>query len=321
MPIIKDISGNAAHLVKKGVDRVDVDAIKEKAGNLKDSVEDTKEKLEQKRNELDNQLTDAIYEYNEQYAKLNDEGINLFLQRSRAVDVIDNVSQLVSSIANSPKSFEAAFEEVQKDKAEFRNAEDFAVKELDAARQAAGGAGAGIAAGAAVMAAAPTGAMWIATTFGTASTGTAISALSGVAAENAALAWLGGGALAAGGGGMSAGSALLALAGPVGMGIAGMSLLASIALFTKKRIKNTKEKHEEIASVKKNTAELEKCTYQIQHILAETVTLRDALAGQFSDNMGLYEANYSELDEEAKLRLGTMVNNTKALSALFKKTI
>jgi len=52
---------------------------------------------------------------------------------------------------------------------------------------------------------APTAAMWVATTFGTASTGTAISALSGAAAESAALAWLGGGTLAAGGGGMTAG--------------------------------------------------------------------------------------------------------------------
>lgn len=42
--------------------------------------------------------------------------------------------------------------------------------------------------------------------FGTASTGTAIGTLSGVAAHNAALAWFGGGALAAGGGGMAAGT-------------------------------------------------------------------------------------------------------------------
>lgn len=42
--------------------------------------------------------------------------------------------------------------------------------------------------------------------FGTASTGTAISTLSGIAAHNAALAWFGGGALAAGGGGMAAGT-------------------------------------------------------------------------------------------------------------------
>ncbi|MFI3214869.1 MAG: hypothetical protein R3Y24_16270 [Eubacteriales bacterium] len=45
--------------------------------------------------------------------------------------------------------------------------------------------------------------------FGTASTGTAISALGGAAATNATLAALGGGALAAGGGGMALGSAIL----------------------------------------------------------------------------------------------------------------
>ena len=46
-------------------------------------------------------------------------------------------------------------------------------------------------------------------TFGSASTGTAIATLSGVAASNATLAWLGGGALAAGGGGMAAGAVVL----------------------------------------------------------------------------------------------------------------
>lgn len=44
---------------------------------------------------------------------------------------------------------------------------------------------------------------------GTASTGTAIASLSGVAATNATLAALGGGALAAGGGGMALGTAVL----------------------------------------------------------------------------------------------------------------
>jgi len=44
-----------------------------------------------------------------------------------------------------------------------------------------------------------------------ASTGTAISGLSGVAATNATLAWLGGGAVASGGGGMAAGAVILNL--------------------------------------------------------------------------------------------------------------
>jgi hypothetical protein len=46
-------------------------------------------------------------------------------------------------------------------------------------------------------------------TLGSASTGTAIASLSGAAATNATLAWLGGGALAAGGGGMATGAVVL----------------------------------------------------------------------------------------------------------------
>lgn len=46
-------------------------------------------------------------------------------------------------------------------------------------------------------------------TLGSASTGTAIATLSGAAATNATLAWLGGGALAAGGGGMVVGAVVL----------------------------------------------------------------------------------------------------------------
>ena len=49
----------------------------------------------------------------------------------------------------------------------------------------------------------------VVTTFATASTGTAISSLSGAAATNATLAFLGGGSLASGGGGMAVGAAAL----------------------------------------------------------------------------------------------------------------
>lgn len=53
------------------------------------------------------------------------------------------------------------------------------------------------------------GAMSLATSVGVASTGTLIGGLSGAAAWNATLAWLGGGSLAAGGGGMALGSIVL----------------------------------------------------------------------------------------------------------------
>ena len=79
--------------------------------------------------------------------------------------------------------------------------------------QSAGlGLGAGFGSGAALAFGAYSGTMALAT----ASTGTAIASLSGVAATNATLAWLGGGALSAGGLGMAGGTMVLGsiVAGP-----------------------------------------------------------------------------------------------------------
>ncbi len=74
------------------------------------------------------------------------------------------------------------------------------------------GLGSGLGGGAALAFGAYNGTMLLAT----ASTGTAISTLSGAAATNATLAWLGGGSLAAGGGGMALGTMILGgiVAGP-----------------------------------------------------------------------------------------------------------
>ncbi len=56
---------------------------------------------------------------------------------------------------------------------------------------------------------APVAVSTLVASLGTASTGTAISALSGAAATKATIAWLGGGALAAGGLGIAGGTAVL----------------------------------------------------------------------------------------------------------------
>lgn len=69
----------------------------------------------------------------------------------------------------------------------------------------------GLASGVGAGVAAQAGALWGVSTFASASTGTTISSLSGVAAQNAILAWFGGGSLASGGGGVAAGTAVLGL--------------------------------------------------------------------------------------------------------------
>ena len=318
--------------VAKGAASIDMDAVKEKAikagellgskaQELKSSAMEVKEDITDKLLELDRMLESSVTEYNDAFTLMNDKGVQLFVERSRAVDTIALVETLVNSIANRPKTFDAEFEEIKMSRDHFLNTCDFGKRELQAAREAAGGAGAGLAAGASVAFMAPTAAMWIATTFGTASTGTAISALSGAAATNAALAWLGGGALTAGGGGMVAGNALLAMAGPIGWTIAGATLLTSILIFTRKRTKLNKQKNEEIEAVKANTERVKEVDAKLQVLLSETAALRDGLNGSCTCCLPLFGKDYSTFSEDEKKSLGSMVNQTKTLSSLFDRTI
>jgi len=83
-----------------------------------------------------------------------------------------------------------------------------------------GGAGAAAGAYTAYQAA-----LWGVGSFAAASTGTAISGLTGIAATNATLAWLGGGTLAAGGGGVALGAIML-----TGIAVAPAALIGGFAV-------------------------------------------------------------------------------------------
>lgn len=320
---VVDKDGNTLIDMASAKDKVQIAGgfINEKAVAVKDAALETKEDIDSKLYELDRMLEQAVTDYNDAYTQMSDKGLRLFVERCRAADTITNVENLINSIANHPKSFDTDFEEININRSNFKDSCDFADKELQAARQAAGGAGAGLAAGASVAFMGPTAAMWVATTFGTASTGTAISTLSGAAATKAALAWLGGGTLAAGGGGTAAGTALLAMAGPIGWSIAGATLLSSILLFAKKRTKLNKQKNDEIEAVKINTETLKEIDGKIGEIMKETVDVMTGLNKSYTDCLTSFDKDYSEFTEEQKKKLGALVNNTKTLSVLFDKTV
>ncbi len=285
----------------------------EQAGDLKDATVDTVEKLNAPKSDP---YEDAIAEYNAAFTAMSDKGFSLLRQRERSTDLIELVEFLVNSVANTPKSFDTDFQEIDILKAQFLEAEAFAQNDLQAARASAAGAGAGITAGAAVASVAPTAAMWVATTFGTASTGTAISTLSGAAASNAAIAWLGGGAVAAGGGGTAAGGALLALAGPIGWTVAGAALLTSIALFAKKKFENREAKQEALQAVMQNTALVRTMDAQIGDLHQRTASIRELLVKTYSAALQFYAADFRALTSTQQSQLAALVNNTKACAAL-----
>lgn len=305
---VADTAGGAAGAVAK--------AAEDTAGAIGDKVEGIKA-VKDEPDEYDR----AVIAYNMAYTDLSDAGLDLLHKRERSVDLMGHVEHLVNSIANRPKSFDSDLGEVTSRKREFRDAEEFARQELDAARQSAMGAGAGLAAGMAVASMAPSAALWVATTFGTASTGTAISTLSGAAATKAALAWLGGGALAAGGGGMAAGNALLAMAGPIGWGIAGATLLTSIVLFAKKKHDILGERQKALTAVKENTDRVAEMSVAVGFLVSRTDELRMRLDDLYSQCIRLFGSDYSMLGPDDQDRLAAMVNDTLALSRLLSERL
>lgn len=259
--------------------------------------------------------------YNDAYDATAALGQALYDKRKESLGVIRNVELLVNSIANTPKEFESTLSKINAERTNFHNTEEYAKKSQSELTKTGVGGAAGIGTGAAVAALAPSAAMWVTTTFGTASTGTAISALSGAVAQRAALAWLGGGALAAGGGGMVAGKALLALAGPVGWGIAAASTAATGITVG---IKNKKIADAAMAEAKKMTiasAMLKATGVKIDDLHEKTMILKDALQAMYQNNIQYLNADYTALSESAKLSLGTLVNNTLSLAALLNKVV
>ena len=137
------------------------------------------------------------------------------------------------------------------------------------------------------------------TAFCAAGTGTAISSLSGAAASNAVLAWLGGGTLAAGGGGVAAGTAILTAmtaTATVGLAVVAVGTLAS-RFYAKKNteaeayladVKVWAEQMQAswtiLAGVKKRILELHDLTGRLR-VKAETEMNRlEALVPEFDTN-------------------------------------
>lgn len=236
-------------------------------------------------------------------------------------NTLNSIQESFDKIRNVPSDKKLQYEELKKIRLSWKQqAEKIESDYKNAVAKNAGKGAAGLGAGMAVAALGPSAAMGIATTFGVASTGTAISALSGAAATNAALAWLGGGALAAGGGGMAAGNALLVLAGPIGWAIAGVALLSSGLLFWKSN--NDKKQLEDIFTliakrdIKSYDLAIIELNERINRIDDEMPKLKDAI-----QKINTYGTDYEQMTEEQQYTLGAYVNLMNATTQLLVNPI
>lgn len=283
------------------------------------------------------ELQDAASKYNDlreiienRSTELSDKAVALFQLRNDAYSIIsENLLHYVESLHSCPdvivnglnfaiSNYDAVIAEFTNNPAKFNeiNPDHISGSPNRVAFLGTSVIGSGVAVGgsSALLA--------IATTFGTAGTGTAISTLGGVAATNAALAWIGGGTIAAGGAGMAGGATILSLMGPIGWGIAGIGVLAFIGLNAKDRKKNqiAIDKLEEgIEQLTLVESQLNNAHKVIDFIIEDTKSLYGEvvkfLSGQKNSSQDYNSSSYN------KPGLFSTIECAKTLSKLSKQSV
>ena len=266
---------------------------------------------------------ETLVRYNNSYEKMKNECENLYNVRGQAIKVIKMNQNAINSIANTPKEFDTTLGKIGKELTKFNDTEEYAKKAYNASVQAGINIAGGAAAGLGVASMAPTALMSIATTFGTASTGTAISTLSGCVAQKAALAWIGRtfAGFAAEGAGMAAGQAFLALAGPIGWGITAVSTGASLISLSNKNKELADKAVNEAKEISIARESLDEVSEKVNSLRAKTDILYTDMDKQRVKILKFLNADYLSLEDEDKYFLGTLVNNTLSLSVLLNETV
>lgn len=245
----------------------------------------------------------------------------LYLVKSESQKILQNAYSLFEKISNRPQKLIEEGEEI-KSYYELFEKETIEIERMNMKAPNGRNVVGGIAAGATIAALGPTALMGIATTFGTASTGVAISSLYGAAATNAALAWIGGGTLATGGGGMALGTTFLRMTGPVGWGIAAVVGVAGTIWTRKKNTEVIEKAKENIKQINKaNTVVLER-TNSVEGLHNNINNLKDTAENDLNNlvNRGLIKS-YNNYTEEEKLFLLEAHNICKALGSAINEKI
>lgn len=262
--------------------------------------------------------------YNASCSLMTKECDTLYNVRRSSIYLIETIERVVNSIAKTPKEFSIKFGEIHNEISEFRSTEEYATEAYDNAVKEGINIGAVASMGVGVAAMAPSALMSVATTFGTASTGTAISALSGAAAQKAAVAWIGrtfAGFMVKSGAGLAVGNAFLALIGPIGWGLTAVSTSYSLLSVASKNKKIANEAIDEAKEIRKMRESFDEITEKIKDLKRRTAILRDDLRSQKERIISFTNADYSQLAEEDRDFLVAMVENTYSLSALLNESV
>ena len=156
--------------------------------------------------------------------------------------------------------------------------------------------------------------------FATASTGTAIAGLTGAAATNATLAWLGGGAIAAGGGGVAAGTMVLGgLVAAPALVVAGLFLgdKAETALNDARSNRDKARKYEqEVRNLCSAMDAIKEKTIQIDDLLKKLDSKFSPAVSNMVNAIRYFGTDFSKFSTMAQDEVGIAMNLAKTIKTV-----
>ena len=265
-------------------------------------------------------LADNMHQRNVAYFEMVNEGTNKIMDElgRKELDILHGFAEFsdtIEKIQNKPQ-----FKEYHKEgiKLPQYNKEEIEKVSVGAGVLLGGlsGAAAGAAGGFAAAGATTSAVMAL----GTASTGTAIASLSGVAATNATLATLGGGAIAAGGGGMALGSAILS-ATTLGAGVLVGGVIFN--LVGEKLSDQADQAWNQMLEAQKKIKQICKYLEELRSIAKEYMETMDTVSNKYKETFGyisylvnnLHKTDWNAFSNDEKLA----IQNTVLLVGLLYK--
>jgi len=274
------------------------------------------------RKEAEGRLKHAVFQYNISQENVNQELAMLQDERQKLAQEIYLSGQVINAIKNTPSEFDDKLREI-----------DFNMKNYEQLLKVAKEATADIVKGTAKKATASVlSGLTIATlggpalttlvmSVGTASTGAAISGLTGIAATNATLAAIGGGSVAAGGAGIAGGEAVLAAFGPLGWIVGGTLAVGSGLLYIGKTKKAAEKMNNNAVKVLAGAKVNNGLSKEVWEKLETARSSSDDLRVRSTVAKQTWPMDFREFTDDQVSEAGTMVNNTLSAQQILNDKI
>lgn len=262
--------------------------------------------------------------YKMAYQDMSDACDCLYNIRVNAVILMRRVEEVVNSIAHTPKEFVKHLGNISYECVKFKESEEYAGEAYDNSVKAGVTMALGVVAGASMAAITPSTLKRITTTFGVGSTSTAVSALASVTTKKTATTMVSktfAQVAINSGSGILAEEALLALAGPVGLGITTVTTALSLISISNKNRKIGDKVIDEAVNITKAKMALQSVESKIRSLYEKILKLYEDISRADNKLEGLLGADYESLSYDEQLYLGTLVNNTLSLAELLNTSI